>query len=133
MLRQIRSSNRDAGRGRGVDIEVLLQGAEKLCAAYQIPGTMDRIAGLRQRHDKISSSIRNYESQISQQQTSMNKFNTGSAEDQVQLDASDDTRTVFNEQDLAAEDATIKELEAKKKTLEARVAGMERDLGGLMR
>ena len=132
MLRQIRSSNRDAGRGRGVDVEVLLQGAEKLCAAYQIPGAMDRIAALRMRHDNISGSIRNYEGQISQQQTSMNRFNTGSAEDQVQLDASDDTRTVFNEQDFAAEDAAIKELEAKKKALEARVAGMERDLGGLM-
>jgi len=133
MLRQIRSSNRDAGRGGGVDIEILLQGAERLCAAYQSPGTMDRIAALRQRHDKISTSIRSYEGQISQQQSSMNRFNTGSVEEDVAFDASDETRTMFSEQDLAAEDAAIKELEAKKKVLEARVAGMERDLGGLMR
>lgn len=133
MLRQIRSSNRDAGRGGGVDIEILLQGAERLCAAYQTPGTMDRIAALRQRHDKISTSIRSYEGQISQQQSSMNRFNTGSVEEDVAFDANDEIRMIFNEQDLAAEDAAIKELEAKKKALEARVAGMERDLGGLMR
>lgn len=132
MLRQIRSSNRDGVRGRGVDLEVLLQGAEKLCAAYEVPGALDRVAALRQRYDQISTSIGSYECRISHQQTSMNRLNTGDTEDEAQIDAGAHTPIVFNEQDFAVEEATIKQLEDKKRALEARVIGMERDLGGLM-
>ena len=132
LLRQIRSSDRDSGRGRGVDIEILLQSAEKLCTAHEVPGAIDRIAALRQRHRHISTSIQTYEGQISKQQVSMSRFNTAGSEEQTRSNANEST-PLFNEQDLAAEDNAIKELEAKKRALEARVAGMERDLGGLMR
>ena len=37
------------------------------------------------------------------------------------------------EEDLKREDGEIRELEKKKRTLEDRVSGMERDLGGLLR
>ena len=39
----------------------------------------------------------------------------------------------MTQQHLESEEAEIRELERKKKGLEERVAGMERDLGGLMR
>lgn len=135
MLRQIRASDRDSGRGRGVDIEVLLQGAEKLCAAYEVSGAMDRISALRLRHEQISRSIASYENQISNQQVSMGRFSTRDDEGDRdnQHDAPEQVPMAFSEQDLAAEEDAIQELESKKKALEARVAGMERDLGGLMR
>lgn len=133
MLQQIRSANPDRDRSRGVEIEVLLQGAEKLCAAYDTPGVLDRIATLRQKYDKISRSLQSYEDQISQQQASMNTFGTNIARDEADVDASENGRIAQNEQDPAAEEAVIKELETKKRALEAMVAGMERDLGGLMR
>jgi hypothetical protein len=40
---------------------------------------------------------------------------------------------VVTDEDIQRELEEIRELEQKKRTLEARVTGMERDLGGLMR
>lgn len=140
MLRKIRTSNRDSSRGRGVDVEVLLQGAERLCAVYEVPGASDRIAALRKRHEQISTSISCFEDQVSRQQLSMSRFNTV-ADDEDHTEGGGvgqsilvtDTPQTFTEDDLRAQEEAIKELEAKKRALEARVAGMERDLGGLLR
>jgi bisphosphoglycerate-independent phosphoglycerate mutase (AlkP superfamily) len=39
----------------------------------------------------------------------------------------------MTQEDMMREEEEIRELESKKRSLEARVTGMERDLGGLMR
>jgi hypothetical protein len=41
--------------------------------------------------------------------------------------------TQFTEEELRKEELEIKELEGKKRTLENRVAGMEKDISGVMR
>lgn len=137
MLRQIQSSNRDSSRGRGVDIEVLLEGAEKLCAAFNVAGTTERVATLRDKHKQITSSIKYYEGKMSKQQSSLNLLDQMDLDGQANADGLEDnnlhpeaSQTVTDE-DIEAEEEAIKELEARKKTLESRVLGMEKDLGRL--
>ena len=48
-------------------------------------------------------------------------------------DFADDGTSLLTREDLEREEVEIRELERKKKGLESRVTGMERDLGGLMR
>lgn len=136
MLRKIQLANRQGNRGRGVDIEVLLACAEKLCDTLDVPGTMDKVAVLRQRHVEISASIKRYEDQVSQQQASLSRYNDGEEnhpEDVENTMGMADVQKAITEYDLKAEEDAVKELEVKKKALEARVAGMEKDLGGLLR
>ena len=134
MLKQIQSSNRESGRGKRVDLEILLQGAEKLCAAFDMPGVLDRIVTIRARHEQISVSIARLEDKVTRQQSSLGRWNAGVE------DADDQENTVaftnivlqaYTEQDFRAEQDVVKVLEARKKELEERIAGMERDLGGL--
>ena len=47
--------------------------------------------------------------------------------------ATEETTIPLTKEDLEREEEEIKELERKKRGLEERVTGMERDLGGLMR
>jgi hypothetical protein len=51
--------------------------------------------------------------------------------DQYQQELPDDTQ--FTEEEMRREELEIKELEGKKRTLENRVAGMEKDISGVMR
>lgn len=138
LLKQIQSSNRETARGRRVDIDILLQGAEKLCAAYEVPGATDRIAALRTRHSQISASIQQYENKIENQQFPVHNLHQDSTNDDDAEDhqfevaaASSQQPQNFTEEDVRVEEETIKELEARKKALETRVAAMEKDLGGL--
>lgn len=137
MLRKIQSSNRDSSRGRGVDIEVLLQGAEKLCAAFDVAGTTERVATLRDRHNQIVSSIKYYEGKMSKQQPSLNRLDQTDNEDQADAEGLEhgnlhsEVSQKVTDEDLEAEEEAIRELEARKKTLESRVLGMEKDLGRL--
>ena len=123
--------------GKGVQIEVLLKGAEKLCAVYAVPGAMDKIAYLRHKHSLTSQSIAEYEVKVSQQQTRLARLNRTSELGQDEFpgnsSAHGDVETVFTEDDLQIQREEVLELERKKKDLEDRVAGMERDLGGLLR
>lgn len=137
MLRKIQSSNRDSSRGRGVDIEVLLQGAEKLCATFDVAGTTERVATLRDRHKQITTSIKYYEGKMSKQQSSLNRLDQTDIDDQANTDGlehgnshSEASQGVTGE-DIEAEEEAIRELEDRKKTLESRVLGMEQDLGRL--
>ena len=57
-------------------------------------------------------------------------------EEDSEVDGNDDEAAQsmrVTEEDLIKEDEVIRELEKKKRTLEDRVSGMERDLGGLRR
>jgi hypothetical protein len=141
MLYEIRQTSGSASRGRGtVNVEILLRGAEKLGEVYNVSGATEKISSLRQRHQSIMTSIEEYQSRVTQQQSSLNKLNSGSTygNDDDQLDADRDAAVqpptrAFTETDLLAEEAEIKELEARKKALEERVSGMAHDLEGLLR
>lgn len=135
MLRKIQSSNRESSRGRGVDIEVLLEGAEKLCAAFDVPGSKDRVAAIRNRHQQITGSITFYEGKIKRQQSS-NRYTHADDDDQFEgggigQNVTTDVAQRITEEDLEAEEVLVKELEDRKRALESRVLGMEKDLGRL--
>ncbi|KAI9801681.1 MAG: hypothetical protein M1833_002363 [Piccolia ochrophora] len=132
-------------RDRGeVDVEVLLKGAEKLCSVYPIRGVAEKILSLRTRHDQLRSSIAHYERRVAAYTTQLERLNR--PRDYDGEDDEDDNNELLNgdndveeevtnvtEEDLRQEEEEIKELERKRRTLEDRVSGMERDLGGLMR
>ena len=139
MLHEIRRSSGSAARGKGgVNVEVLLQGAERLCEACAVAGANDKIAAIRRRHEQFSSSIADYQERVSTQQTKLDRYHSGSGYGIADADDGQngingaDAAQVYTEQDMELEEAEIRELEAKKKALEARVAGMEKDLGGLL-
>lgn len=140
MLQEIRQSSSNGARARdGVNVEVLLRGAEKLCDVYAVAGATEKIRGLRNRHREAAASISMLEEKVSQQQSLLDRRNRGVDTEeegndnvfQPQPVANDDT-AAFTEEDFGTEEDEIRELESRKKALEDRVSGMERDLGGLM-
>lgn len=142
---QIRKEGAKEGKERGeVDVNLLLKGAEKLCSVYPIAGAPEKIVSLRSRYEQLNSSIARYESKVSRQMAQlakMNKHKDGGLDDgdDEVLDDEDvntDGRQGgidVTEEDIRREDDEIRELEKKKRQLEDRVTGMDRDLGGLMR
>lgn len=139
MLRRIQqSSRRRQSRSRGVDVEVLLQGAERLCAVHPVAGAKERIASLRTRYSQTMESVSHYESLVLKQQTKLKRINSDLEHDdfsghEESAIMENTIPTAMTEADLRAEEEDIKELEARKKALEDRVAGIEKDLGGLLR
>lgn len=129
ILMKLQSSNSNSGRSRRVDVEVLLQGAEKLSAVCEVLGSAERIANIRAQYDQLSSSIKRYEDKLSQQQASLNGGGSGSTGDDLRK------QDFVAHGDITEEDEirVVKELENKKVALEARLAEMDRDLGGLRR
>ena len=107
-----------------------------------MPGVLEKIGALRMRHEKLSASIANYESRVTQQTNKLARMNRSRdavnckddfnvQEAQLALVAGDQRRVT--QEDLDKEADEIRELEKKKFSLESRVRGMERDLGGLSR
>ncbi|KAI9868311.1 MAG: hypothetical protein M1813_005754 [Trichoglossum hirsutum] len=130
------------GRGSEVDVEILLKGAEN-----PIPNTAQKISSLRTRYSQLTSSISHYESRVAKQGAQLDRMNRGQDFDLEDDDDDDDddgslpdrtptaaaSEVEVTEEDLRREEEEIRELELKKRTLEERVSGMERDLGGLLR
>ncbi|KMQ81397.1 dash complex subunit spc34, partial [Lasius niger] len=50
-----------------LDVEVLLRGAEKLCGVYELPGTRERIAALRDKHRRGMNTAAYYEAKVAEQ------------------------------------------------------------------
>ena len=133
-----------AGGGKGeINVEVLLRGAEKLCSVYPIAGAPEKIAALRNRHQQVSEAVAHYEGRVSKQAAQLERMNKsqdfGSGyedEEEEVIDENTPSNTGENqitEEDIQRELEEIRELEQKKRILEERVSGMERDLGGLLR
>lgn len=127
-----------------INVEALLQGAEKLAAVYPIPGANERIAQLNRRYHQLAANIAHYEGRVALQTRELERMHrpsdAGHYEDDEDMlgtggDVADEAEYVapMTKEDLMREEEEIKELERKKRGLEARVTGMERDLGGLMR
>lgn len=132
-----RNDNQQKG---DIDVEVLLRGAEKLGEVYVMDGAKEKIAALRVRYGRVKTSLAHYEVKVAKQARELERMNRpeeweGNTEDDDE-DADDDElseEVAVTEEDLIREEEEIKELERKKKELEERVSGMERDLGGLLR
>lgn len=136
----------EGNRQKGdLDVEVLLEGAEKLASVYPIEGALERIEKLRQRHEQLQANIKHYEARVTLQQRELERMKRpggqyeGEDDETGEMEAEDmDTEPTANavtmtKEDLEREQEEVRELERKKKGLEERVTGMERDLGGLMR
>ena len=140
---QVRRQGAIEASERGeVDVNVLLKGAEKLCAIYPVAGAPEKIDSLRSRFEQLSSSIARYEARVAKQQiqlTKLSKRASGEYDDEVAEDEDGADEHVEKEakpmtqEDLDRETEDIRLLEEKKRALEDRVSGMESDLGGLLR
>lgn len=106
-----------------------------------IPGAPEKITSLRTRYEKLSTSIAHYESRVSKQTSQLARINR--SKDDKEIDDLNDkvvgiglpTDRDFQAtlENLKREEEEIRELQKKKRDLEDRVSGMERDLGGLLR
>ncbi|KAF2834794.1 DASH complex, subunit Spc34 [Patellaria atrata CBS 101060] len=127
------------GREKGeVDVEVLLEGAKKLCGVYPIPGALQKIAQLHARHSRLVSSIEHYEVLVAEQASElarMNKASNWAEEEDAEAEPAEvmteDER--LYEEDLRRDEEEIRELEAKKRMLEDRVSSMGKDITGVLR
>ena len=125
-----------------VNVEVLLRGAEKLGEVYVMDGAKEKIAELRTRYGRLKTSVAHYEAKVARQTRELEKMNrrgdwegeSGDEEDEEMTEVAGEGGQWFvTDEDLKREEEEIRELERKKKELEDRVSGMERDLGGLLR
>ena len=56
-----------SGKTEVVDVEILLEGAEKLCRVYPIPGAMEKIGEMHRKYLRLVHSIRRLERQVADQ------------------------------------------------------------------
>ena len=123
-----------------LDVEVLLRGAEKLGEVYTMEGAREKIAQLRSRYARLQASLQHYEQKVVKQTRELERMNRQgdwdgdgeSFDDDVAEDMDVEDAAITDEL-LRQEEEEIQELERKKRDLEERVSGMERDLGGLLR
>lgn len=121
-----------------IDVEVLLRGAETLCGVYELPGARERIASLRAKYRNGRDTAAYYEGKVAEQGeqlASMDK-NWMEGEEEEDEDGGDDGfgggGEILTEEDLKREEDEAREMETKKRELQARLRTMEKDLGGLM-
>lgn len=107
-----------------------------------IQGAQEKIAVLRNRHEKVKSSLDHYEGLVAEQASQLRQMNRPSSRMSEYEDDDDllggpgseaDAHAPLTAEDLRREEETVRELEQKKQTLEDRVSGMEKDLGGILR
>lgn len=128
---------RRGGQGASdVDIEVLLQGAEKLCNVYPLPGALERIPAQRQKYAHQSNTLAYYEAKLAEQQEALERMNAdrwADDEDEDENEVFEEEAVGLTEEDLRREEEEVRELDRKKRELQARLRAIERDLSGLLR
>jgi L-lactate utilization protein LutC len=124
-----------------VDIEVLLHGAEKLCAVYPLPGALERIPAQRQKFAQQSNTLAYYEAKVAEQQEALERMNLervlDDGEEEADGDGDEEAEeagggSVMTEEDLRREEEEVRELDKKNGELQARLRALESDLGGLL-
>jgi hypothetical protein len=115
-----------------VDVEVLLAGAEKLCAVYSLPGAMERIAAQRQRCAHQGNTLAYYEARIKEQAEALGRMKEEHLFDESEEEADVVGGEVFTDEELRLEEEEVRELERKKRELQERLRAMDKDLGGLL-
>ncbi|KAL9109632.1 MAG: hypothetical protein Q9227_005669 [Pyrenula ochraceoflavens] len=130
-----RNVNRNQGaslpKGGFADVEVLLQGAEKLCAAYPLPGVPEKITALRNQYEQALRGVEHYAERVAQQVAQLDKLNNERASGIAQEDENEEDQEAeaateeieVTDEMLLAEQEEIREIEQKKRTLEERVHG----------
>lgn len=109
-------------------------------------GAAEKIASLRNRNARALASMEEYEDLVAEQTAQLGKMNRPSGltfdDDEggdettardIDLSEGYPTHSLNTEEALRRDEQTCAELEQKKRMLEERVSGMEKDLGGLMR
>ncbi|KAJ5296639.1 uncharacterized protein N7443_007532 [Penicillium atrosanguineum] len=136
MMEEIKRSAGTSSRGRGeVNVEVLLRGAEILCNVYPVAGAQEKIATLRYRHKLIAESIAQLENRVATNTAELESMRHSYDDDEYDfspMPEADLEALQVTDEDIERELAEIHDLERRKRALEERVTGMERDLGGLM-
>ncbi|KAJ6132839.1 hypothetical protein N7471_008054 [Penicillium samsonianum] len=137
MMEEIKRSAGSSTRGpRGeVNIEVLLRGAEILCNVYPVAGAQEKIANLRYRHEMISESIAQLEGRVATNTAELDQMRHSYGDDEYDFSPASVAQPEIPEvtdEDIERELAEIRDLERRKRRLEERVTGMDRDLGGLI-
>ncbi|PGH15286.1 hypothetical protein AJ80_05639 [Polytolypa hystricis UAMH7299] len=135
MMNEIKKTTGSRAARGEIDVELLLRGAEMLCSVYPISGAPERIATLRHRNQEVTESIAQLEDTVAQQAAQLERMNRSIySHDYTSLDHTEPEPAVqVTDEDIERELEEIRELERRKRTLEDRVSGMERDLGGLLR
>ncbi|KAK7180190.1 hypothetical protein DPSP01_012050 [Paraphaeosphaeria sporulosa] len=123
----------DGGNKNDIDVDTLLEGAEKLLGVYPIPGAHDRIASLRQRHGRLEASIEYYESRIAEQAAQLSKLNRSREYVEHEPEEVENVAHVMTEEDLRREEEEVRQLERRKRGLEDHVNSMGRDISGFLR
>lgn len=127
----------DGNKPHEVDVETLLEGAEKLLSVYPIPGARERIAAMRQRHAQLESSVEHYEYRLAEQTTQLERLSRSRDYHDDQPEESEEPEAPafvpMTEEDLRREEEEVRQLERKRKGLEDRVHNMSRDLSGVLR
>lgn len=117
----------EADRKGDVDVSVLLRGAEKLCGVYELPGARERIVALRSKYAHGKNTMAYYEAKVAEQAEQLASLNRDWMEEEEE-----EEEDAWMEEDLRREEEEARELEGKKRELQARLKAMEKDLGGLM-
>lgn len=125
-----------------LDVELLLHGAEKLCAVYPITGAAERISQLRSRYAQLTANIAHYEERVAAQASQLHHINQPRSygayphEEEQEDDYEDQyaphasvTSNFMPVEHLQAEEDEIRALERKKRALEDHVSGMEKGIG----
>lgn len=105
-----------------------------------VAGAQEKIATLRYRHEQICESIARLEDRVARNTAELEQmsrsYDANDDEDgedvYVSADAGSMAPANVTDDDIQRELAEIRELEMKRRTLEDRVSGMDRDLGGLL-
>ncbi|KAH7080638.1 acyl-CoA dehydrogenase/oxidase [Paraphoma chrysanthemicola] len=115
----------DGNSKNEVDVESLLEGAEKMLGVYPIPGAQDKIAAMRQRHAQVTASIDYYEGRLAEQTVQLGRLNRN--RDFIDDEDGDETAEEapealpLSEEDLRREEEEMRLLERKKRELEDRL------------
>lgn len=121
----------DAPRGKGeLDVDVLLEGATRLCQVYPVPGAAEEIRRLKARYEQLRANIAHYEEVVARNSLQLDGMGSR-GQDLGEMEEGAEEEVVLTRQDLEREEREIGDLERKKRGLESRVSEMEKDLGGL--
>ncbi|KAJ5971059.1 uncharacterized protein N7479_000977 [Penicillium vulpinum] len=118
-----------------VNIEALLRGAEILCNVYPVAGAQEKIANIRYRYEMISESIAQLEGRVARNTVELDQMRLSYGDDEDNFPLPPVTEPEIpgvTDEDIEQELAEIRHLEQRKRRLEERVTGMDRDLGGLI-
>lgn len=100
-----------------------------------VAGAKEKIAGLRYRHEIIADSVAQLEDRVAANAAELEQMRHYYDEDEDNFSPPPVAQSGIpdvTDEEIEREMAEIAELERKKRKLEARVTGMDRDLGGLM-